>query len=140
RLSALAIRNPVFAVILAAGMLIFGYLGYRDLGVSQFPELDFPVVSITTTYEAAAPEVIDHDVTDVIEDAVSQVEGIDYVQSQSTYGVSSVTVYFHLSKNIDVAMQDVRNAISAAADKLPLEIDPPTVSKVNFNKFPVIWL
>jgi HAE1 family hydrophobic/amphiphilic exporter-1 len=140
RLSDLAIRNPVFAVVLAAGLLVFGYLGYRDLGVSQFPELDFPVVNIVTNYDSASPEVIDHDVTDVIEDAVSQVEGIDYVQSQSSYGVSSVTVYFRLSKRVDVAMQDVRNAVAAAADKLPTDIDPPTVSKMNFNKFPVIWL
>ncbi|CAN5122458.1 N/A [soil metagenome] len=140
RLSDLSIRNPVFAVILAAGLLVFGYLGYRDLGVSQFPELDFPVVSITTNYDSASPEVIDHDVTDVIEDAVSQVEGIEYIQSQSSYGVSQVTIYFRLSKDVDVAMQDVRNAVAAAADKLPSDIDPSTVSKLNFNKFPVIWL
>ncbi len=140
RLSDLAIRNPVFAVVLAAALLIFGSLAYQSLGVSQFPELDFPVVSVTTYYDAASPDIIDHDVTDVIEDAISQVEGIDYVQSQSTYGVSSVTVYFRLDKNVDVCMQDVRNAVSAAAGRLPTDIDPPVVSKLNFNKFPVIWL
>ena len=140
RLSDLAIKNPVFAVVLAAALLVFGSLGYRSLGVSQFPELDFPVVSITTYYDSASPDVMDHDVTDVIEDAVSQVEGIDYVQSQSSYGVSSVTVYFRLDKNVDVCMQDVRNAVSAAAGRLPTEIDPPVISKMNFNKFPVIWL
>jgi multidrug efflux pump subunit AcrB len=140
RLSDLAIKNPVFAVVLAAALLIFGSLAYQSLGVSQFPELDFPVVSVTTYYDAASPDIIDHDVTDVIEDAISQVEGIDYVQSQSTYGVSSVTVYFRLDKNVDVCMQDVRNAVSAAAGRLPTDIDPPVVSKLNFNKFPVIWL
>lgn len=140
RLSDLAIKNPVFAVVLAAALLIFGSLGYLNLGVSQFPELDFPVVSITTYYDSASPDIMDHDVTDVIEDAVSQVEGIDYVQSQSSYGVSSVTVYFRLDKNVDVCMQDVRNAVSAAAGRLPTDIDPPVISKMNFNKFPVIWL
>ncbi|QEL13216.1 efflux RND transporter permease subunit [Limnoglobus roseus] len=140
RLSDLAIKNPVFAVVLAAALLVFGSLAYRSLGVSQFPELDFPVVSITTYYDSASPDIMDHDVTDVIEDAVSQVEGIDYVQSQSSYGVSSVTVYFRLDKNVDVCMQDVRNAVSAAAGRLPTEIDPPVISKLNFNKFPVIWL
>ncbi len=139
-LSDLSIKNPVFAVVLSAALLAFGYLGYRDLGVSQFPELDFPVVSVNTYYDSASPEIIDHDVTDVIEDAVSQVEGIEYVQSQSSYGVSSVTVYFRLSKPVDIAMQDVRNAVSAAADRLPSDIDPPVISKLNFNKFPVIWL
>jgi HAE1 family hydrophobic/amphiphilic exporter-1 len=139
-LSDISIKNPVFAVMLSAAMVVFGYLGYREMGVSQFPEIDFPVVTITTTREAADPETIDHDVTDVIEDAVSSVEGIDYIQSQSLYGSSVVTVNFHLHRNVDVAMQDVQNAVAAAARRLPNDIDPPIVAKRNFNKFPVIWL
>src|SRR5215813_5664680 len=113
-LSDISIKNPVFAVMLSAAMLIFGYFGYRDLGISQFPELDFPVVNITTAREAASPETMDFDVTDIIEDAVSGVEGIDYIQSQSLEGVSVVTVFFHLNRDIDVAMQDVQNAVAAA--------------------------
>src|SRR5262249_11385512 len=139
-LSDLSIRNPVFAVMLSAAMMVFGYLGYREMGISQFPEIDFPVVNITTYWEAASPDNVDFDVTDIIEDAVSGVEGIDYIQSQSLEGVSVVTVFFHLSRDIDVAMQDVQNAVSAAAHRLPTDIDPPNISKVNFNKFPVIWL
>jgi HAE1 family hydrophobic/amphiphilic exporter-1 len=140
RLSDLSIKNPVFAVMLSAAMVVFGYLGYRDLGISQFPELDFPVVNVTTYREAAPPDVMDGDVTDIIEDAVSNVEGIDYIQSQSLEGVSVVTVTFHLDRDIDAAMQDVQNAVAAAAARLPNDIDPPIVSKVNFNKFPVMWL
>src|SRR3989440_5968874 len=139
-LSDLSIKNPVFAVMLAAAMVVFGYMGYREMGISQFPEIDFPVVSITTYREAASPETMDFDVTDVVEDAVSGVEGIDYIQSQSLEGVAVTTVFFRLSRNIDVAMQDVQNAVSAAANRLPNDIDPPIISKVNFNKFPVIWL
>src|SRR5262249_44305075 len=139
-LSDISIKNPVFAVMLSAAMLIFGYLGYKELGISQFPELDFPVVNITTYREAASPETMDFDVTDVIEDAVSGVEGIDYTSSQSLEGVCVVTVFFHLHRDIDVAMQDVQNAVAAAAARLPDDIDPPIVSKVNFNKFPVLWL
>lgn len=139
-LSDVSIKNPVFAVMLSAAMVVFGYLGYRDMGISQFPEIDFPVVSITTYREAADPETMDYDVTDVIEDAISSVEGIDYIQSQSLQGVSVTTVFFHLSRDIDVAMQDVQNTISAAARRLPNDIDPPIISKVNFNKYPVIWL
>jgi multidrug efflux pump subunit AcrB len=140
RLSDLSIKNPVFAVMLTAAMIVFGFLGYRDLGISQFPELDFPVVSITTYRDAASPEVMDYDVTDVLEDAVSGVEGIDYIQSQSLQGVCVVTVFFRLSRDIDAAMQDVQNAVAAAGGRLPNDIDPPVVSKVNFNKFPVMWL
>src|SRR5881396_3106402 len=113
-LSDLSIKNPVFAVMLSAGMIVFGYLGYRELGISQFPEIDFPVVSVTTYREAADPETMDFDVTDIIEDAVSGVEGIDYIQSQSLEGVAVTTIFFRLERKIDVAMQDVQNAVSAA--------------------------
>jgi HAE1 family hydrophobic/amphiphilic exporter-1 len=139
-LSDISIKNPVFAVMLSAGMIVFGYLGYKDLGISQFPEIDFPVVSITTYRDAADPEPMDFDVTDFIEDAISSVEGIDYVQSSSTAGVAVTTVFFRLNRDIDAAMQDVQNAVSAAMNRLPNDIDPPIISKVNFNKFPVIWL
>src|SRR4051794_18978511 len=139
-LSDLSIRNPVFAVMLSAAMVVFGYLGYRDMGVSQFPEIDFPVVSIVITREAASPDIMDGDVTDVVEDAVAGVEGVDFIKSQSLEGTSIVTVFFHLSRNIDVAMQDVQNAVSAARRRLPINIDPPVISKVNPNNLPVLWL
>ncbi len=139
-LSDLSIRNPVFAVMLSAAMIVFGYLGYRDMGVSQFPEIDFPVVSIFITREAASPDIMDGDVTDVVEDAVAGVEGVDYIMSQSLEGASIVNVYFHLTRNIDVAMQDIQNAVSAARRRLPLDIDPPVISKVNPNNLPVMWL
>src|SRR5436305_5169548 len=139
-LSDLSIRNPVFAVMLSAAMDVFGYLSYRDMGVSQFPEVDFPVVSIVITREAASPDIMDGDVTDIVEDAVSGVEGVDYIMSQSLEGTSITTVFFKLKRNIDVAMQDVQNAVSAARRRLPLDIDPPVISKVNPNNLPVIWL
>src|SRR5687767_1153411 len=139
-LSDLSIKNPVFAVMLSAAMVVFGFLGYREMGISQFPEIDFPVVNVTTFREAANPEVMDSDVTDIVEDAVSAVEGIDYVTSQSLQGSSVVTIFFHLHRDIDSAMQDVQNAVSGALHRLPTDIDPPVVSKINFNKFPVMWL
>jgi HAE1 family hydrophobic/amphiphilic exporter-1 len=139
-LSDLSIKNPVFAVMLSAAMIVFGYLGYRDMGVSQFPEIDFPVVSVAITLENAPPETIDADVTDKVEDAIAGVEGVDYIISQSLQGLSIVNVYFRLSRNIDVAMQEVQNAVSGARRKLPIEIDPPVISKINPNNLPVIWL
>src|SRR5262245_4370124 len=139
-LSNLSIKNPVFAVMLSAAMIVFGYLGYRDMGVSQFPEIDFPVVSIAITREGAPPDIMDGDVTDVVEDAVAGVEGVAYLMSSSLEGTSLVTVYFQLSRNIDVAMQDVQNAVSAARRRLPLDIDPPVIAKVNPNNLPVLWL
>src|SRR5437588_1321060 len=139
-LSDVSIKNPVFAVMLAAAMVVFGYLGYKDMGIAQFPEIDFPVVSVTTYRDAADTEPVDFDVTDLIEDAVSGVEGVDYIQSTSMNGVAVTTVFFQLNRNVDAAMQDVQNAVAAAAHRLPNDIDPPIISKVNFNKFPVLWL
>ena len=139
-LSDLSIRNPVFAVMLSAAMVVFGWLGYQGLGISQFPEIDFPVVNITTYWEAASPESMDLDVTDIIEDAVFGVEAVDYVQSASSEGVSMVTVNFRLGRDVDVALKDVQNAVQAAMNRLPSDIDPPVINKVNFNRFPVIWL
>lgn len=139
-LSDLSIKNPVFAVMLSAAMIFFGYLGYREMGVSQFPEIDFPVVSVIITNENASPEIMDGDVTDIVEDAVSGVEGVDYIMSQSLEGVSIVTVYFRLNRDIDVAVQEVQNAVAAARRRLPIEIDPPVIAKVNPNNLPVMWL
>lgn len=139
-LADLSIRNPVFAVMLAAAMLVFGYLGYRDMGVSQFPEVDFPVVSVVIALEGASPEVMNGDVTDVVEDAVAGVEGVDFVQSQSYQGVSQVNVFFRLERDIDVATQDVQNAVSAARRKLPREIEQPVITKLNPNNLPVLWI
>src|SRR5207244_2107551 len=98
------------------------------------------VVSIIITREAASPDIMDGDVTDVVEDAVAGVEGVDDLMSQSLEGTSIVTVYFRLSRSIDVAMQDVQNAVAAARRRLPLDIDPPVISKVNPNNLPVMWL
>lgn len=139
-LSDLSIRNPVFAVMLAAAMIVFGWLGYREMGVSQFPEIDFPVISITITREAASPDIMDGDVTSFVEEAVAGVEGVDYVMSRSLEGTSLVTIFFRLDRNIDVAMQDVSNAVSAARRKLPQDIDPPVITKVNPNDLPIMWL
>jgi len=97
-LSDLSIKNRVFAVMISAALLVFGGIAYRGLGISQFPELDFPVVSINTVREAASPEIMDYDVTDIIEDAVSSVEGIDYIQSQSLQGSAVTTVFFSASQ------------------------------------------
>ena len=139
-LSDLSIKNPVFAVMVSAAMIVFGWLGYRDMGVSQFPEIDFPVISVVILREGAAPHVMDGDVTEVVEDAVAGVEGVDYIMSQSLEGMSIVTIFFRLNRSIDVAMQDVDNAVKSRRRFLPIDIDPPVILKVNPNNLPVMWL
>ena len=126
--------------MLCAAMIVFGYLGYREMGISQFPEIDFPVVTITTTREAASPEIVDGDVTDVIEDAVAAVEGIDYITSQSLEGSSVVSVTFQLYRDIDSAMQDVQNAVSAGHEPAAHRHRPARHHQAKLQPQAVMWL
>jgi multidrug efflux pump len=139
-LSDLSIRNPVFAWMLMAALIIFGGICFTRLGVSQMPDVDFPVVTVTVTLEGAAPEIMESDVADVIEDAVTTVQGIREVSSSSRLGTTTVTIEFDLSRNIDQALQDVQSKIAQAQRLLPREIDPPVVTKTNPEDQPIMWV
>ena len=139
-LSDLSIKNPVFAWMLMAALIIFGGIGFMRLGVSQMPDVDFPVVNVSVTLEGAAPEVMESDVADVIEDSVATVEGIKEVSSSSRLGVTNVTIEFDLSRNIDAALQDVQTKIAQAQRNLPREIDPPVVTKTNPEDQPIMYI
>ena len=139
-LSDIAIRKPVFAWMLMAFLIIFGYLSMRKMGVSQLPDVDFPMVNISITYEGAAPEVMELDVIDPIESAVLSVEGVKSMTSQARMGSANISVEFNLDKNIDVAVSEVEAKINQAQRFLPDNIDPPTISKVNPDDRPILWL
>ena len=139
-LSDLSIRNPVFAWMLMGALIIFGGIGFLRLGVSQMPDVDFPVVNVAVTLEGAAPEIMESDVADVIEDAVANLEGIREVSSSSRQGSTNITIEFELGRSIDAALQDVQTKISQAQRNLPREIDPPVVTKVNPEDQPIMWL
>ncbi len=139
-LSDLSIKNPVFAWMLMAALIIFGLLSYGRLGVSQLPDVDFPVVSITLTWEGAAPEVMESDVVDVAEDALMSIQGIRDISSSIRQGSATVTVEFELGREIDAAVQEVQNKIAQAQRLLPKEMDPPIVTKVNPEDQPIMWL
>jgi hydrophobe/amphiphile efflux-1 (HAE1) family protein len=139
-ISEVSIRHPVFAWMLMFGLLLFGALAYRNMGVSQNPDVDFPEVSVSISYEGAAPEVMEKDVVDVLEGAIVSIEGIKKITSSSRLGSARVSVEFDLDKNIDVAVQEVQTAISRAQRNLPNDIDPPTVTKSNPEDRPVMWL
>ncbi len=139
-LSDFSIKNPVFAWMLMLGLIVFGWIGFRRLGVSQLPDVDFPVVSVDVTWEGAAPEVMETQVTDIMEDAVMSVEGIKEVTSVSQQGQAQITVEFNLNRNIDAALQDVQTKIAQAQKNLPHEIDPPIVTKTNPEDQPIMWI
>src|SRR3989338_6756139 len=124
-LSDISIKNPVFAWMLMAALIVFGTISYRQLGVSQMPEIDFPVLSVSVTWEGAAPEVMESDVTDVIEDAVMSSQGLKEVSSTTRQGSTDVKLEFDLDRDIDVALQEVQSRVSQAQRRLPKNIDPP---------------
>lgn len=139
-LSDISIRKPVFAWMLMAFLIIFGYLSMRKMGVSQLPDVDFPMVNISISYEGAAPEVMELDVIDPIESAVLSVEGVKSITSQARMGSANISVEFNLDKKIDVAVSEVEAKINQAQRFLPDSIDPPTISKVNPDDRPILWL
>ncbi len=139
-LSDVSIKNPVFGWMLMIGIMVFGWIGFSRLGVSQLPDVDFPVVTATITWEGAAPEVMETEVTDVVEDAVMSVEGIKEVSSVSSQGQMTISIEFDLSRNIDLALQDVQTKISQAQRNLPKDIDPPIVTKTNPEDQPIMWV
>lgn len=135
-----SIKRPVFATMVIAALVIFGVVSYPGIGVDLFPKVDFPIVNITTTLKGASPEIMDIDVTDKIEEAVNTINGVKTINSTSTEGVSTVSVEFVLERDIDLAVQDVREKISTIRSKLPRDIDEPVIEKVDPDATPVLWL
>jgi HAE1 family hydrophobic/amphiphilic exporter-1 len=139
-LSDTSIRRPVFATIMTLALIFFGILGYQRIGIDLYPKVDFPMVTITTTLFGAAPEVMDTDITDPIEEQVNTIEGVKHITSASGYGFSQIVVEFELYRNIDSVVQDVRAKVDLAKRKLPTDIDPPIIDKIDINAIPILWL
>jgi HAE1 family hydrophobic/amphiphilic exporter-1 len=136
----LSIRRHVFAWMVSLLFVLFGYIGYQKIGVDRFPMIEFPVLSITTTLEGANPEIVDSSITNLIETAVNTITGIESIKSQSSPGVSVVTITFELNKDIEVAFNEVQSKVSQLSRRLPEEIVPPVVRKVETNASPIMWL
>jgi HAE1 family hydrophobic/amphiphilic exporter-1 len=135
-----AIRRPVFTAMLMIALVVFGILGYQTLPINLLPSLDIPIVTVITALPGASPEVMESDVTDVLESAVNTIEGIEQLTSYSGQGVSWVTVTFSLERDIDIAAQDVRDKVSGAVGQLPLDAEPPIVQKFDANSQPMLWM
>ncbi len=139
-LSEICVRRPVFALMMIVACVTFGVLSFGKLGVDQYPDVEIPVVTVTTTLRGASPEEIETQVTKFIEDAVSTAEGIDELRSTSLEGVSIVTVNFLLDRDRDQATQDVRDKVAAAVRDLPEGSDPPVVTRFDTTATPVLTL
>ncbi|PIP03723.1 MAG: AcrB/AcrD/AcrF family protein [Zetaproteobacteria bacterium CG12_big_fil_rev_8_21_14_0_65_54_13] len=139
-LSSVSIDRHVLAWMMSALLVLFGLISYDRIGVDRFPTVDFPMVSVTTVQTGLDPEVIDASITSIIEEKVNSVPGIDHVISYSTPGVSIVTVQFKLSKDIDIAFNEVQAKVNQTLRQLPAATDPPVVAKVEIGAAPILWL
>jgi len=138
-LSDISIKRPVFAGVMALLLIIFGVLAFQRLPLRQYPDIDPPVVSVDTSYPGAASNVVETRITEVIEDRISGVEGIRFIESSSRDGRSRITVQFDVGRDVDSAANDIRDRISGILDNLPIEADPPEIRKENSNDDVVIW-
>ncbi|HYF51248.1 MAG TPA: efflux RND transporter permease subunit [Planctomycetota bacterium] len=139
-LASISIRNPVFAWMLMFGFIVFGYVGFTRLPVGQYPDVDIPNINISATLEGAAPEIMESDVADVIEDAVMAVEGIREITSTCRQGSAQINVEFNIERDIDLALQDVQARISQAQRNLPADLDAPIIRKTNPEENPIMWV
>ncbi|MFP7722235.1 efflux RND transporter permease subunit [Lysobacter sp. A3-1-A15] len=139
-LSDLSIRRPVFATVMSLLLIVLGVMAFSRLTLRELPAIDPPIVSVDVNYGGASAAVVETRITQVLEDALSGIEGIETIQSRSTNGRSSVTLEFTLGRDIEAAANDVRDAISGIADRLPQEADPPEVEKADSDSDTVIWL
>lgn len=136
----LSIRRHVLAYMVSGVMLLFGLIGYQSIGVDRFPEIEFPLISVTTTLPGASPEIVDASITNIIEGSVNSVPGIDFIQSESSPGVSTVVITFKLNKDIDIAFNEVQAKVNQNLRQLPLDAEPPVVAKVEVGASPIMWL
>jgi len=136
----LSIKRHVLAWMVSGVIILFGIIAYQRIGVDRIPSIDFPVITVNTTLRGANPDVVDTSITSVIESAVNTTPGIEHIQSASSPGVSSISITFALSKNIDVAYNEVQSKVNQIVRRLPADTDPPVVQKVDSNASPVIWL
>ena len=139
-LAQLSVRRAVFASVLMIAILVVGIVGYGSLGVDAFPKIDFPVVAITTRLDGAAPEEVETQISDKIEETVNTISGIDELRSLSSEGVSVVYVTFVLEKNVDVAAQEVRDHVSRVLPNLPRGIDQPIITKLDPDAAPILFV
>lgn len=139
-LAAICVKRPVFATVLILVLVVFGISAYFKLGVDRFPKIDFPIVTVTTRQTGSAPEEIETEITDKIEQAVNTISGIDELRSVSSEGISQVFIAFSMEKDIDVAAQDVRDKINGVLPDLPKDIDQPTVEKLDPDASPVLTI
>jgi multidrug efflux pump len=139
-LSDVSVKRPVFAAVISLLLIVFGLVSFGRLPLREYPDIDPPVVTIETLYPGASANVVETRITELIEERIAGVEGIDSIASTSEDGLSTVTVEFDTGRDVDGAVNDVRDRVSAILGDLPDEADPPEIQKVDSNNDVIMWL
>jgi len=140
-LPSLSLKRPVLAIVMSILIIVFGGIGYTYLGVREYPAIDPPVISVSTSYTGANPEIIESQITEPLEKVINGIQGIRTISSNSALGSSQITVEFNLNINLEQAANDVRDKVSQAVRLLPQDIDaPPVVSKADANGDPIMFI
>lgn len=140
KLSNVSIRRPVFASVMSLTILLFGIIAFSRLPVREYPDIEPPIVSVTTFYRGASPNVVETEITNPLEEQFATLEGIKTISSSSREQGSVITIEFELDRNVDEAANDVRDRVSRIRGQLPREVDDPVVSKVDANAQAIVWL
>ena len=139
-LASICVRRPVFATVFTLVFLVFGVVGYLNLGLDRFPKIDFPIITVTTRLPGSASEEVETEITDKIEEAVNTTSGIDELRSISSEGISQVFVTFVLEKDADIAAQEVRDKVNRVLPDLPKGVEQPFVEKFDPDSTPVMTI
>ena len=134
------IKRPVFATVLSLAVLLIGAVSYSRMAVREYPKIDEPVVNVETVYRGASADVIESQVTKVLEDSLSGIEGVDVMSSSSRSEASNITLVFKLSRDPDAAAADVRDKVSRVRGRLPQDIDEPIIAKTEADAWPIMWI
>jgi len=140
KLSDLSIRRPVLASMVSLALVLFGAIGYTRLAVREFPDVDPPIVSVSTELPGANPQVVESAVTDILEEELSTVEGLRTLTSSSAEGFSNITLEFNLERGVEAAAQDVRDKVARVRGRLPEDVREPVVAKQEADAQPFFWL
>ncbi|MCX6831076.1 MAG: efflux RND transporter permease subunit, partial [candidate division Zixibacteria bacterium] len=137
-ISHVCISRPVLSIVLSIVIVLFGAIGYFFLGVREYPNVDPPIVTVSTSYTGANADIIESQITDPLEESINGIAGIRSLTSSSSDGRSRITVEFELGVDMEAAANDVRDRVSRAAHDLPPDVDPPTISKADADANPIV--
>lgn len=139
-LSDLSVKRPVFASVISLLLIAFGAIAFDRLPLREYPDIDPPVVSVSTTYPGASANVVETRITEPVEDRISGVEGIKFIESSSSDGRSRINIEFSVDRDIEAAANDVRDRVSGIMDDLPEQAEPPDIQKADSSDDVIMWL